>query len=448
MGRSAPDPSQDVSTAAHLPPAVACRLLAFWDRHESSFVLPDGGSVVLGRGRDAGIRLDHSSVSRRHAALHMGVPLEIEDLGSANGTRLDNRTVAPGQRLPVLLGSIIEVGTVRLVACSATDAYAEPEAAMTRVDQIVARVAPSDVSVILVGETGVGKEVVATQIHRRSARAAAPLLRINCGGLSEHLLESELFGHERGAFTGAVQTKPGLLEAATGGTVLLDEVGELRPATQVKLLRALENREVFRVGAVRPRAIDVRFIAATHRDLDVLVVLGQFRQDLLFRLNGITIQIPPLRERASQIPALAHELLADACMRTGTRQLELSANALSMIQSYRWPGNVRELRNVLDRAVLLCDGGRIEIEHIIFGKTGATTPPHPSGPPSVKSPDAAPLLATAPDPARDERHRILVALERCGGNQKEAAQLLGMSRRMLMYRLDRLGLPRPRKRSR
>jgi transcriptional regulator with PAS, ATPase and Fis domain len=315
---------------------------------------------------------------------------------------------------------------------------------MVRVRELVERVAPSDVSVLLVGETGVGKEVLAEEIHRRSRRSAGPLLRLNCAALPDHLLESELFGYERGAFTGATQAKPGLLESARGGTVLLDEVGEMPAAVQAKLLRVLESREALRVGALRPRAIDVRFVSATHRDLDVLVVMGHFRQDLLFRLNGMTIHVPPLRERLSEVPELAQKLLVEASARAGRAPPTLSPAAEALLASYRWPGNVRELNNVLKRALLLCDGETLVAEHIVLGGAERTsTAPEPAPEPAPAEGDGSLEQVSV---GGDERERILAALRRSAGNQKEAARILGISRRMLMYRLDKLGIPRPRKR--
>jgi transcriptional regulator with PAS, ATPase and Fis domain len=296
----------------------------------------------------------------------------------------------------------------------------------------------------LVGESGAGKEVIAEEIHRRSRRAKGPLLRLNCAALPPHLLESELFGYERGAFTGAVRGKPGLLESASGGSVLLDEIGELATEIQPKLLRALESREVLRVGGLKPIPIDVRFIAATHRDLELLVVLGTFRHDLLFRLNGITIHVPPLRERTSEIESLSAVLLAEASARAGKPVLSLEDDATELLASYRWPVNVRELRNVLERGVLLCDGDRIRSDHVVFGKTGAPAE-RPAARASIAPPTPPSPLAVEPSGEGDERERIVAALASCGGNQTEAAKMLGLSRRMLGYRLDKLGVRRPRK---
>jgi DNA-binding NtrC family response regulator len=392
--------------------------------------------LVIGRARDADVRIDDLSISRAHARLHVGVPLRIEDLSSANGTRLDGVPLSAGHLYPVRVGAVIGVADVRLVSCAAAEQEPEAYAAMHRAGQLVERVAASNASVLLLGETGAGKEVLAAEIHRRSHRANGPFLCLNCAALPEQLLESELFGYERGAFTGAAQAKTGLLESAAGGTVLLDEVGDLPPAAQAKLLRTLESGEVLRLGGLRPRSVDVRFLSATHRDLDALAVMGQFRQDLLFRLNGVTIRVPPLRNRVPEIPELARDLLSEGCARQGRPQLAISVDAELLLSVYRWPGNVRELRNVLERAMLLCDKGTIDVEHIEFSNAGA--------------PAAASASTVAPQrieeaPPQDERQRILLALRDCSGNQKEAARKLGITRRALIYRLDKLGLPRPRK---
>ncbi len=308
---------------------------------------------------------------------------------------------------------------------------------MQRLHRLVELVAKSTISVILLGETGVGKEVIAETIHRKSARARGPFVRLNCAALPDNLLESELFGYERGAFTGAVAPKPGLLEAAHGGTVFLDEVGELPLATQAKLLRVLESGEVTRVGSLKPRPIDVRFLSATNRDLDAIVASGAFRQDLYSRLNGISIQIPPLRERRTEIRAFARAFLRDVCKKNGRMDIALAPGALAKLENHSWPGNVRELRNVVERAALLCQGDNIEADHVMLGTTGA---PGREGPPA-RSPSRQQVTGAADD----EKQRIIDALEKCGGNQKEAAKVLGISRRTLVYRLDAYGLPRPRK---
>jgi two-component system response regulator AtoC len=344
--------------------------------------------------------------------------------------------------------------------------------AMAGVHELVARVASSTISVLILGETGVGKEMLAESVHRQSPRADKTFLRLNCAALSESLLESELFGHERGAFTGAVAQKRGLLETADGGTVFLDEIGELPLSTQVKLLRVIEERTVTRVGGLTSRSLDVRFVAATNRDLEVEVARGVFRQDLFFRLNGITVVIPPLRERRSEIEKLAHTFLATAS-RDRKQVPRLSADALQILQAYSWPGNIRELRNVIERAALLSTDGEIAPRHLPTEKINAPVTARASS--RVSLPPRPPLLsgvaapATFGDNATDswpiiregqtstpglkgelealERQRILDALERCAWNQTKAARMLELPRGQLMARLDQYGIARPRKKT-
>jgi two-component system, NtrC family, response regulator AtoC len=328
-------------------------------------------------------------------------------------------------------------------------AEAEPapaSGAMHELYSMVERIAWSDISVLIFGETGVGKE--------RLAEAA----------LTETLLESELFGHEKGSFTGAQSAKAGLLESANGGTFFLDEVGDMPVTTQVKLLRVIEERKVRRVGALKPLPIDVRFVAATNRDLELEVQRGAFRKDLFFRLNGISFVIPPLRERVGEIEGLARGLIREACQRMGrSKEPELSAEVLALLQQYPWPGNIRELRNVVERAVLLCTGDRLELSHLPAEKMSAhfaaRRTGHAAGPGQMA---AAPLAPLPPPPilrgpallpaelreqlAEAERHRIVEALSKCAGNQTEAAQALGISRRTLVKRLAAFNIPRPRKR--
>ncbi len=282
--------------------------------------------------------------------------------------------------------------------------------------------ARGDIAVLLLGETGTGKEVLAEAIHRSSPRAAKPFVRINCAGLTESLLESELFGHERGAFTGADRAKPGLLELADGGTVFLDEVGELTPAVQAKLLRVLEDGAILRVGATKPHTVDLRFITATNRELPKEVEDGVFRRDLYYRINGVTLVIPPLRERPDEIEQLARHFAADAARRIGRRCPEVTPEAVDRLRRHDWPGNVRELSNTIERAVLFVEGSELTADHLSFD--------------APRSPVAAELT---------ERERILEALDKAWGNQSRAAELLGISRRTLINRLDEYDIPRPRK---
>jgi two-component system, NtrC family, response regulator AtoC len=317
---------------------------------------------------------------------------------------------------------------------------------MTALHQLVARVAAADISVLLQGETGVGKEVIAESIHRQSTRATKPFLRLNCAALTETLLESELFGHEKGAFTGAIQAKVGLLEVAEGGVVFLDEVGELLPSTQAKLLRVLDERKVLRVGSVTPRPIDVRIVSATNRDLDAEVQRGAFRLDLMYRLNAMSIIIPPLRERRGEIVPLIHRFLFDIAVKNGQPVPRITDAALALLSSYSWPGNVRELRNVMERAMVLVTDDIIDLDSLPVDRLQATfgsAPSRPSGEFAIPR-----LRPMTPPPGEqiDERQAILDALEACAGNQTNAAKLLGISRRTLINKIEKFAVPRPRKR--
>ena len=303
-------------------------------------------------------------------------------------------------------------------------------------DAVVERVAGSNISVLLLGETGVGKEVMAGAVHARSPRAAAPFVGINCAAFSEALFESELFGHERGAFTGADRAKPGLLEVAEGGTVFLDEVGEMPPSLQAKLLRVLERREVLRVGSVQPRPIDVRIVSATNLDLEAEIAARRFRQDLYFRLNGISITIPPLRQRAGEIEPLARHFLETGAAAIGRRPVPaLAPAALEALHAHDWPGNIRELRNVIERALVLSVGPTIRRDDLQLA-TG----------PAQRVAESRPAGSALASGEREERERIVLALERCVGNQTYAAEMLGISRRTLVSRIAKYGIPRPRTR--
>jgi two-component system response regulator HydG len=303
----------------------------------------------------------------------------------------------------------------------------------------VGRAAGANINVLILGENGVGKEILARAVHNLSQRKAGPFVAFNCAALAESLVETELFGHEKGAFTGALQARAGLLEAASGGTVFLDEVGELPPAIQTKLLRVLEQRQVLRVGARSAQEVDVRFVAATNRDLEHESEQGTFRADLFYRLNGISFTVPPLRDRPREIEPLARMFLARAGAENHRKNsLELAPETIELLVAYSWPGNVRELRNVIERGDVLADGNKLLPEHLPPKLQRASQPP-PSG---ADDPRDAPLRELA----EIERRRIQSALDQCGGNQTRAAELLGISRRTLVYRLTDLGMPRPRKR--
>ena len=302
------------------------------------------------------------------------------------------------------------------------------------------RTASGLINVLILGETGAGKEVLADWIHEHSPRAGGPLVCINCAAISESLLESELFGHEKGAFTGAMQTKPGLLEAAAGGTVLIDEIGDMPAGLQTKLLRALENREITRVGGLSARPIDVRFMAATNHDLETAVADKRFRQDLYFRLNGISLTIPPLRDRPEEIEALARRFIADAASAAKRRPPPLSPEALELMTGYAWPGNIRELRNMVERALVLCEENEITPEHLPLDKLRL---PHVS--PGAAAPIAGAAAAPpglTPDEAVERQH-ILNLLAESGWNQTRVAKKLGMARGTLIERMKRYGIKRP-----
>jgi DNA-binding NtrC family response regulator len=319
-----------------------------------------------------------------------------------------------------------------------------PSPAMQKIYDVATRAAGANINILLLGETGVGKEVMAQMVHRLSPRASKPIVSLNCAGLTESLIETELFGHEKGAFTGATQSRPGLLESADGGTVFLDEIGEMPLKVQATLLRVIETREVLPVGGRRQKAIDVRFIAATNRDLEAESARGHFRQDLFFRLNGISLSIPPLRERRSEIAELARIFVAQACQEGGRPALDIAAEAQAALEGYAWPGNIRELKNVIERAVVLCDGGEIGLAQLPLEKMGSLEDPTGETRTDARAADAE-LTAGKSDVRTIERQKIIDALAACAGNQSRAARLLGIPRRTFISKLDLYDIPRPQK---
>ncbi len=290
-------------------------------------------------------------------------------------------------------------------------------------------VAPTDSTVLITGESGTGKEILARYIHQLSERADGPFISINCGALPENLLESELFGHVKGSFTGAVRDKQGLLAAACGGTFFLDEVGEMSPALQVKLLRAIQEREVVPVGATDAESVDVRIVAATNRDLEQEMRRGSFRSDLDYRLNVISLHIPPLRERRDDIPLLADHFLARMAQQRETERCSLAAEAVTALRAYDWPGNVRELENALERAVIVARGQAIGLTAL---------------PARISEPGAAPLVGEEPpaNPTLEviERAYIAWVLRTEGGNKARAAEILGIDPSTLYRKINRYGL--------
>ncbi|HTU02331.1 MAG TPA: sigma 54-interacting transcriptional regulator, partial [Candidatus Sulfotelmatobacter sp.] len=297
-----------------------------------------------------------------------------------------------------------------------------------------AKVAPTDTTVLITGESGTGKEIVARAIHHASARADGPFVAINCAALPETLVESELFGHEKGAFTGADKQKPGRFELAAGGTLLLDEVGELPPSVQAKLLRILQEHEFQRVGGTTTLQADVRLIAATNKSLKQAVEEGRFREDLYYRLNVFSVHLPPLRERGEDILLLAAHFMRQLGSRIGKGEPGLNPDAQSLLLSYSWPGNIRELENAIERALILSEGGLLTAAHL-----GLVAPSDSAAPADAGLPPVAPPVSQSL--AEAERQTILAALERAKGNKTRAAAALGITRTKLYTRLKRLDPP-------
>jgi DNA-binding NtrC family response regulator len=296
---------------------------------------------------------------------------------------------------------------------------------MQEVLEFAARVAPLDTTVLVYGESGTGKEFIVRMIHEQSPRAAAPFLSVNCAALTETLLESELFGHVRGAFTGAVRDKAGLFEVANGGTLFLDEIGEIAPTVQAKLLRALQEREIRRVGAERNIKVNTRVIAATNRDLRAAVEAGAFREDLYFRLGGFVITVPPLRERRDDIPLLVHEFVRRSSARVKKDVTSVSADAMTALMNYPWPGNVRELEHAIERAVILAHASTIKVRDL---------------PPEVTEKRRRPVRSDSLDLQDQERAMIERALDRFDGNRRRAAEALKISPVTLWRKIKQYGL--------
>ncbi|MFO0604792.1 MAG: sigma 54-interacting transcriptional regulator [Polyangiales bacterium] len=402
-----------------------------------------GQRLRVGRDPEAEVCLNDASASRLHAEVTFdGAVATLADLGSRNKTWLDERPVEGSARLST--GDVFRVGATRfavvLIAGAAHRLEPEPAADVEPLglgDDVVARdpasvaafrllvrLARSRLPVLLQGETGSGKEVAARVVHRSSPRAAGPFVAINCATLAEALAESELFGHEKGAFTGAAARRLGAFECAQGGTLFLDEVGELSEHNQARLLRALQERSVVRLGSTTPVPVDVRVVAATNRDLLNDIARGRFREDLYFRLNGATVMLPPLRARPLDVVPITERVLAEhggAALGPGVAEL---------LRRYAWPGNVRELRHAVEHALALGDGRTVQIEDLPAALRGASTPPPAA--------DREPPLQRSIDEA--ERRAIVGALDANGWNQTRAARALGVTRRALIYRMERLGL--------
>jgi two-component system response regulator AtoC len=407
--------------------------------------LPGAGTLTVGRSQKCDVAIDSGSVSRHHANLLIGADVEIEDLGSSNGTFVDSVRLPEKQRVRLGIGIPFLVGGVTLMLQTRAGSRREttPKSSqLAALEASASRIAVGKLSVLILGETGVGKERFAERLHEMSPRRGAPFVRINCAAISEPLLEAELFGNE-----GA--NKAGLIEYADGGTAFLNDVSELPQSLQVKLLRVLEETSVRRISSATPRAVDVRYIAATNKDLAAEVEAGRFRRDLYFRLAGATFTIPPLRSRKEEVLPLAEQFVTSASGPLG-RTFALADDARAWLTEHDWPGNIRELRNACERAVLLAPGLVIERQHLTIDEqrrppNRLRTSPTMTPPPGTLTSSDMPSQVRA-TVAELEKQRILEALDKCAGNQTRAAEQLGISRRTLINRLDEYGIARPRKR--
>jgi len=364
------------------------------------------------------------SAMRQGAADYLAKPLHMDELEIVLDRELERR------RLRKEAGLL----RARLSQRHRLTGLVGSSPAMQKVYETVLQISPSRASVIIIGESGTGKELIATAIHEHSPRAGRPFIKLHCAALAETLLESELFGHERGSFTGAVGRREGRFEQADGGTLFLDEIGEISPNIQVKLLRFLQERELERVGGNETIKVDVRIVAASNNDLLALVRGGKFREDLYYRLNVVSIEMPPLRARPDDIPLLASHFLARYAAENDKQIVGFSDDALSALVHHAWPGNVRELENAVERAVVVCRTSEIRIQDLVPTiATQATT---------RVTADMCPVVPGA-SMAELERHAILKTLELVGGSTTRAAEILGISPRTIQYRLrEYAGIPR------
>ncbi|MSP56565.1 MAG: FHA domain-containing protein [Myxococcales bacterium] len=415
--------------------------------------LVDRDVIRIGARPDSDVVLTDSTVSRTHAEIVRGREGTIlRDLGSTNGTfvgpvRVREVYLSPGTHFKVGKTELVfhphdEVIEVAPSTSHQFEGMVGAGLAMREVFGVLERIAPTDLTVLVTGETGTGKELVSRALHNRSRRASRPLIVFDCGAAPEGLVEAELFGHERGAFTGAISSREGLFEAAGGGTLFIDEVGDLPLELQPKLLRALEQREVRRIGSSKSRAVDVRVIAATNRNLADEVAAGRFREDLYYRIAVVELRLPPLRERRDDLGILVDHLLkrAEAYARSrGVRGLDADVDAL--FRAYHWPGNVRELNNVIERALPFCDGPQITLRALpeSLRKSRGTAPVSPaSGSPAPQG--ALPAQVSNQMPLKDAKDQIIEAFEKQyledlielhDGNVSKAARVAGMDRKSI-----------------
>lgn len=447
------------------------RLVVWVEDAVKPWGLPSVGRATVGRAPECDIQVSSPTVSRRHAQIEVRAgAVFLTDLSSHNGTRVNGERIETVRALTY--GDIISFGEVTAAFVEEKDepasgrprgeaSPAEPrtiplgdrtalvaDPAMLNVYNQLELLAPSDLTVLVLGETGTGKELAASALHHWSKRRAQPLVTINCASLPDTLAESELFGHERGAFSGAVQAKPGLLESAPGGTVFLDEIGDLSLAIQAKLLRVLETRRLTRLGSVQERRIDIRVVAATHRDLAEGVRSGRFREDLYYRLSAAVVRLPPLRARLGELPLLAQTFLANACRGLDKPVVTFTEPALARLAVHGWPGNVRELKNLTDYLAATVPGPEVLPKHVTERLESdlyvAARPPvvsPQSGQPHLEHTRITPGFQPLAEANRDfERDRIATALAATEGNKTQAARLLGVPLRTFMEKIKRHGL--------
>jgi two-component system, NtrC family, response regulator AtoC len=427
--------------------SVRHALLVFCDDDTQLKPLTDNVAVIVGREAPAEIVVDDPSISRQHARFVLrDREVWVEDLDSRNGTFMGERRLVEQRLAP---GDEVSIGRARVVLASTRNAAQEREPSSVRSDGPVIknpkmkdlyeqarRAAQANCPVLILGETGSGKEHVASAIHRLGPRREKPCVIVNCAAIPAGLLESTLFGHERGAFTGAVNRAVGVFERADGGVLFLDEIGELSASAQAALLRAIETRRICRVGASSEITVDVNVIAATHCDLEAMVEEGTFRQDLYFRLGGIVLSVPPLRERVDEIEPLVEFFLAKARDEWGVRAREVAPEALRALLTYTWPGNVRQLQHAVERAALLGTGETIvpsALPQYIFQDAANLRGQALLEPPGVD-------LALRQQLRRYERALIEEALRRAAGNRQVAAKLLRIPMRTVFRRMRACGI--------
>jgi DNA-binding NtrC family response regulator len=365
---------------------------------------------------------------QRGAYDYVSKPFNIEELRLTVARALERRRLVAEQKAAPTAAATTKI-----------EDFVGKSAVMLDVYKLVARVAASSATVLVTGESGSGKELVARAIHTHSPRANEPFVPVNCTALSESLLESELFGHTRGAFTGAVAAKRGLFEMAHEGTLFLDEIGDMGPKMQAQLLRTLQDGEVRPVGGAESIKVDVRLVCATNRDLEAEVKAGKFREDLYFRINVVTIKLPPLRERPGDIPILVAHFLAKLSRREGRAPATMSSEALQVLTSYNWPGNVRELENAIARAVAVAKDGVILPSDLPPEIDERRRPRAEGATPNPRQPGGS-IIEDRPTLGELERRYIDLVLAECGGNKKKAAERLGIDRRTLYRALERAGV--------